>query len=178
MKAGIIVAGLVILVLGGIAAYWFSNTPKEVNNSTPDSIENQTEGKAEVGDIISIGSNLSVGSDSTNTSGLAGNYITGLGADAYKNSTADKIVLFFYADWCPTCRPIDMEFKDNIPKIPAGIEIYRVNYNDQDTDEQEKALAKKYGVTYQHTFVQIDKDGNEITKWNGGGLEKLLSSIK
>jgi thioredoxin 1 len=176
MKPGII--GIVVVVLIAlVGAYYFLNRTEESPN--PQTESQMTEEKAEVGDVISIGSNLAIGSDSADTtSDLAGNYLLDWGADAYQNSTADKIVLFFYADWCPTCRPIDVEFKNNIPKIPTGIEIYRVNYNDQDTDEAEKALAKKYGITYQHTFVQIDKNGNEITKWNGGGLDNLLSKIK
>jgi thiol-disulfide isomerase/thioredoxin len=122
-----------------------------------------------------VQSNLTVGSGS---GGLSGNYITGMAAEGFKNSTAGKIVLFFYADWCPTCRPVDKELKDNLTKIPAGVEIYRINYNDQDTDNEEKELAKKHGITYQHTFVQVDKEGNEIKKWNGGGLEKILAELE
>jgi thioredoxin-related protein len=53
-----------------------------------------------------------------------------------------------------------------------------VNYNDTATDQAEKELAKKYGVTYQHTFVQIDAEGNEVTKWNGGKIEELLHNIR
>jgi thioredoxin-related protein len=47
-----------------------------------------------------------------------------------------------------------------------------------ETDQEEKDLAKKYGITYQHTFVQIDSKGNEITKWNGGKTDELLAKIK
>jgi thiol-disulfide isomerase/thioredoxin len=89
-----------------------------------------------------------------------------------------KVVLFFYANWCPTCIPVDKEFKAMEEKIPEGVTVIRVNYNDPDTDSNEKELSKKYGITYQHTFVQIDADGNEITKWNGGAIDELLSNIK
>lgn len=34
-----------------------------------------------------------------------------------------------------------------------------------------------YGVTYQHTFVQIDENGDALAKWNGGDVEKLLSNV-
>lgn len=87
-------------------------------------------------------------------------------------------VLFFYASWCPKCKPADLDFKNNADKIPNDLVITRVNYNDPDTDTEEKELAKKYGITYQHTFVQIDSEGKELTKWNGGQLEELLSRIK
>ena len=39
-------------------------------------------------------------------------------------------------------------------------------------------LAKKYGITYQHTFVQIDSQGKEVTKWNGGQTDELAANIK
>ena len=87
-------------------------------------------------------------------------------------------VLFFYAKWCSTCRPADANFMENKSRIPEDVTLIRVNYNDDDTDQSEKDLAKKYGVTYQHTFVQIDSSGNEITRWVGGDIEELLSSLK
>ncbi len=87
-------------------------------------------------------------------------------------------VLFFYANWCPTCIPADKDFSENVGKLPSDVVVIRVNYNDDQTDEAEKSLAKKYGVTYQHTFVQIDKNGKEVAKWNGEGVEKLLSNLK
>lgn len=87
-------------------------------------------------------------------------------------------VLFFYANWCPTCQPSDKSFRENSAQIPENVSVIRVNYNDNETDEAEKELAKKYGVTYQHTYVQIDTAGTEVTRWNGGGLAELLKKIK
>lgn len=87
-------------------------------------------------------------------------------------------VLFFYADWCPTCRPADANFKANLNNIPKDVVIIRVNYNDSQTDQEEKELATQYGITYQHTYVQIDSSGDEVTKWNGGALDELLANIK
>ncbi len=87
-------------------------------------------------------------------------------------------VLYFYASWCPICRPADADFKKNSSKIPEDAIVIRVNYNDPETDQEEKNLAKKYGITYQHTFVQIDKTGKEVTKWNGGNTVELMTNIK
>lgn len=89
-----------------------------------------------------------------------------------------KRVLFFYANWCPTCRPADADFKENFMEIPEDVVVIRVNYNDSETDADEKTLAQKYGITYQHTYVQIDNAGNEVAKWNGGKIEELLTNIK
>mgnify|MGYP001572882431 CR=1 FL=1 len=98
---------------------------------------------------------------------------------AVLEQNADKRrVLYFYASWCPTCQPADDKFKENSDKIPEDTRVIRVNYNDPNTDQEEKDLAKKYNVTYQHTFVQIDKEANVVAKWNGGGIEELLKNIK
>lgn len=94
-----------------------------------------------------------------------------------QNASVRK-VLFFYANWCPTCKPADQDLRENIQKLPSDVVVIRVNYNDDQTDESEKELAKKYKVTYQHTFVQIDQNGEVVTKWNGEGAEKLLSNLK
>ncbi len=97
---------------------------------------------------------------------------------ALDNAAANRRVLFFYANWCPICKPADVDFKENSSKIPTDVTVIRVNYNDTDTDQEEKDLAKKYGITYQHTFVQIDAQGKEVTKWNGGKTMELLAKIK
>ncbi len=88
-------------------------------------------------------------------------------------SATHDVVLFFRASWCPTCIAVDKDIKANLGKIPASLSILYVNY-DNSSD-----LKKKYGVTYQHTFVQVDKDGNMIKKWSGSPtLSKLVSEVK
>lgn len=71
-----------------------------------------------------------------------------------------KVVLFFHASWCPTCKTADTAIRDTA--IPDGVHILKTDYDTQ------TALKQKYGVTYQHTFVQVDASGNMITKWSGG----------
>ena len=175
MKAGIIGIAVLVLIIGAGAFFYF-NQPSKLPEQTPQ-IQTKEE-KVEVGDSLTIDSNLAIGSASGKPLSGYGSYVTGWGPSIIKESTYPKIVLFFYANWCPTCIPIDKEFKDRNTEIPGDVSIFQVNYNDSETDSEEKVLAAKYGVTYQHTFVQIDKEGNEITKWNGGGLDKLISSIK
>jgi len=98
--------------------------------------------------------------------------------DILKNSQNTRRVLYFYANWCPTCLPANDDLSSKADQIPSDVTVIRVNYNDSDTDEDEKELARKYGITYQHTFVQIDSEGKEIAKWNGGQLKELLENIK
>lgn len=83
------------------------------------------------------------------------------------------VVLFFRAAWCPTCKALDADIKANMSKIPAGVTILDVNY------DSSAALKQKYGVTYQHTLVQVDAQGNQITKWSGGlTLAEFLKNVK
>lgn len=81
------------------------------------------------------------------------------------------VVLYFYANWCPICRE---ETKNGL--YPAFNELttnkvigIRVNYKDSDTDSNEEALARQYGIPYQHTKVFV-KNGKQILKapdgWN------------
>ncbi len=84
-----------------------------------------------------------------------------------------KVVLFFKASWCPSCRALDADIKASLGDIPAGVTILEVDY-DKSAD-----LKQKYGVTMQHTLVQVDKDGNQINKWSGGAtLEDVVKNIK
>ena len=88
-------------------------------------------------------------------------------------SATHDVVLFFRASWCPTCRAVDADIKANLSKIPSSLAILDVNYDNS------TALKQKYGVTYQHTFIQVDKDGNLIKKWSGSPtLSALVSEIK
>jgi thiol:disulfide interchange protein len=95
-----------------------------------------------------------------------------------KENVDKRRVLFFYANWCPICGPADANFKENTNRIPDDVVLIRVNYNDSETDADEMALADQYGITYQHTFVQIDESGNTIATWNGGQIEELLANIE
>ena len=74
---------------------------------------------------------------------------------------AGDVVLFFAADWCPTCQEATTNLEADPAAIPGGLAIVRVDYDDSDE------LKQKYGVTTQHTFVQVDADGNEVAKWTG-----------
>jgi thiol-disulfide isomerase/thioredoxin len=99
-------------------------------------------------------------------------------ADILEKTVSSRRVLFFYANWCPTCKVADESFNANLDKLPSNLALIKINYSDSETDASEKELARKYGITYQHTFVQIDSQGKEITKWNGGQIKELLANIK
>jgi thiol-disulfide isomerase/thioredoxin len=95
-----------------------------------------------------------------------------LAAVAAEQAAGQKVVLFFSAPWCPFCRAADTTFRSRTENIPAGVTVLKTDY------DSETALKTKYGVTYQHTFVQIDSNGNLITKWNSGGIELLKQNVR
>ncbi len=102
--------------------------------------------------------------------GSYGPYIPAVTAIASVN---EQVILFFHAPWCPTCRAVDADITSRITQIPDGVHILKVDY-DSATE-----LKKKYGVTYQHTFVEVDARGNMLQKWSGGlALEDVLSHLK
>jgi thiol-disulfide isomerase/thioredoxin len=82
-------------------------------------------------------------------------------ADKLAKANDGKVVLFFRASWCPTCKAADADIRAHLGAIPGNVTILDVDY---DTHAD---LKKKYGVTYQHTFVQVDAQGNALKKWSG-----------
>lgn len=80
-------------------------------------------------------------------------------------------ILFFHASWCPTCKAAENDIKNKLDQIPENVVIIKTDYDTQSD------LKKKYGITYQHTFVVVDDQGNELEKWNGGNLAEILERI-
>lgn len=97
-------------------------------------------------------------------------YSSGLAASAAQTG---KAVLFFRASWCPTCKALDSDIRARLAEIPEGLTILDVDY------DRETELKQRYGVTYQHTFVQIDAQGSAVHKWSGSPtLAALLAQVR
>jgi len=91
---------------------------------------------------------------------------------AEAQASGRKPVLFFYATWCPFCRTADAAFRKNLSALPAGVTLLKVDY------DASAELKQKYGITYQHTFVQVDASGQALSKWNGGDIDNLNKYLK
>lgn len=88
------------------------------------------------------------------------------------------IILFFFANWCPTCAAEEPVFRQQIAETAHTVKAFRVNYNDSDTDADERALAKEFSVFLQHTLVYLDGDGKELKRTIGTqGVNALRQNI-
>ena len=98
--------------------------------------------------------------------GTTSRYIDFNKAD-YENALKEnkKILLYFYANWCPLCKKEQPETFAAFDELnDPNLVGFRVNYKDSDTDADEEALAKEFGIAYQHTKV-ILKDGKQVAKY-------------
>jgi thiol-disulfide isomerase/thioredoxin len=112
-------------------------------------------------------------SNQDDVSESVGNYIT---FGTYETSSADfsdtNVVLFFNAAWCSTCKVARDNFEASLDQIPVDLTIVVVDF---DTATE---LRKLYGVTVQHTFVQIDASGQAIGKWSGStSIDEIVEQV-
>lgn len=103
-----------------------------------------------------------------NTVELAANYKD---YDASLIGQSENTVIFFHAGWCPSCVSADKNI--SWEEIPAGTTILKADF-DGSTE-----LKQKYGVTSQHTFVQIDSEWNLVKKWSGSNnVADILENVE
>lgn len=76
-------------------------------------------------------------------------------------------VLFFHADWCPTCVAWEASVKGS--QLPENALILKVNY-----DESEE-LKAQYGITMQSTAVMIDAEGNVVATAADPSMEDVAA---
>jgi len=180
----LLVAG--ILVLGGLSYYYIS--AKNAEEAMQSGENMMDEGNAMEGDEAMMGDDSTMSDDSMKDADammddadhmmnaeFSGTVLAGspksaplLDFNQADYETAVKsgklVVLFFYANWCPVC-------KEEFPKMESAFNSltskevvgFRVNYSDNQTDKDEEALAREFGVGYQHTKVFV-KNGERILK--------------
>ncbi|MCE0486916.1 thioredoxin family protein [Ornithinimicrobium sediminis] len=75
---------------------------------------------------------------------------------AHEDST---VVLFFHADWCPSCRATDAALTED--GVPEGLTVVKVDFDSQ------TSLRQEYGIVQQHSFVHVDALGTALATWSG-----------
>lgn len=113
-----------------------------------------------------------------NATKLATNYFVYDKSEFEKAKAANRpILLFFYANWCPTCarqEPINVATFNSLSN--SNVIAFRVNFNDSDTSVEEEALAEQFGVTYQHTFFTLNSKGEQVEKFLGDTSSEKLKN--
>lgn len=151
MKTTPIVIGVVVLILG--VGYLVTNNTKE-----PAAVTQETAGET-VSETEAVGTEETTPADETataevnTTADAAPGLYTTYDAEKIAQSDAEHILLFFHATWCPSCKALDADIVANAGSIPAGVEIYKVDY-DTSTD-----LKRQYGVTTQHSIIEVAATG-------------------
>jgi thiol-disulfide isomerase/thioredoxin len=83
-----------------------------------------------------------------------------------------QTILFFTADWCPSCVNVDEEIQKDKKQIPTDVAIVKVDFDD------DEGLRETYNVDKQHTFILIGVDGKEIKRWqNSKTLNEIIDNI-
>ncbi|WP_158754933.1 thioredoxin family protein [Dyella sp. S184] len=86
-------------------------------------------------------------------------------------AAGQPIVVYFHADWCPTCRvqqPI-------VARLAAEPQLKAVTIFEADFDT-ETALEKTLNVSQQSTFV-VFKGGQEVSRSTGQTQEPAIRAI-
>jgi thioredoxin 1 len=172
MNKNLLVGLFVAIALVGAGGFYFSQR----------SGQTETAGDSAVLDVKEESVMMKEGYNGQLLAGDSSPFLTFNQEDYDKTLSEDKIVfLEFYANWCPVCRaeaPIIHSGFDNLEA--DNVVGFRVNFNDSDTDSDEKALAKEFSVPYQYTKI-ILKDGEEVfrdtTGWRSGDFEKAFGGV-
>jgi thiol-disulfide isomerase/thioredoxin len=80
-------------------------------------------------------------------------------------------VLYFHADWCPTCVAIEEYLLENLDSFEYGTIFLEVDYDDY------WELRQDYGVTTQYTFVVIDSVGEVTDKLTTNNVAWVREAI-
>ena len=180
-------AGAIVAIIGGVVVFgaivfWSSSD----NSSAPEAMEKKVmideggvmkeEEKAmlaggEEGVMVAYGGKVLAGTSAKLLDFNKADYDKALASD-------NLVVLYFYANWCPSCKVEFPKMQSVFDEIKSDkVVAFRVNYKDSETDKDEEALAKEFGVAYQHTKVFL-KGGERVLKapdsWE---KERYLSEI-
>ena len=85
---------------------------------------------------------------------------------------SESFVLFFHAEWCPTCRGMEEAILNEMETFPGGTKILKADY------DTETELKKTYGITTQSIIVIVDKDGNATETLAAPSNADIIAALK
>jgi thiol-disulfide isomerase/thioredoxin len=85
-------------------------------------------------------------------------------------AAGDPVVVYFHADWCPTCK----QQQPLVEQVMADPKMKDVRLFVADFDN-EKALKKQLRVSNQSTFV-VFKGGKEVTRSTGQTMRPAIEA--
>lgn len=150
---------------------WVNREGVKLTNGTGFTSINQINGVYEklTQSLNATNNSRAISSSSTTAPVIKGAYQT-YSPELVANAENSSIILFFNASWCPTCQATQRDINSKLSLLPDNFLLLSVDY-DKYTD-----LRKKYGITYQHTFVHVDTAGNMIKKQTGlNDLESIIA---
>lgn len=198
-----IVAALVLIGLGCARSTNTNGTANTAARDSADAVENaalndntneavtpedssilDTSAATDTNTVIDTSGNTNdtTNADATSTDAPAqtGSNVTGKSAkytEYTDKALADAVVygrpvLFFYASWDQTSKDAEVDILANLGALPEGVTVLKVNYDSADS------LKKQYGITYQHSFVQIDAHGNKVISWSGADAASIIDNLR
>lgn len=109
----------------------------------------------------------------------AGKYMKQMDMTARENNRQSFVikkkqsVLFFYRDDCPDCQKIFEQVYNLSQKNPGKVQFINTN----NKENHEKYLTK-YSVKYVPTFIVLDENGGEVSRYTGTDSEKIAEQLK
>ena len=110
------------------------------------------------------------GSNQNETTDSAGQYVTWSEA-AFEQNADQERWLYFHAEWCPECRALEADIKANLSDIPAGVVIFKIEYDDY------QDLRQRWQVLRQTTVVSVDAQGEKIQEVLAAGSKNNLAGV-
>lgn len=80
-------------------------------------------------------------------------------------------VIFFHAQWCPTCRALEENILANLSSFPAGTTILKADY------DTENELKDEFDVKIQSTVAVLDANGEVVWQGQDPSIEDLQGYI-
>lgn len=84
----------------------------------------------------------------------------------------EKNILFFTAQWCPSCLEAHEKFTQSANMIPSDVALWRVDY------DAHEDLRDTYNIDTAHVFIEVDAEGNEMHRWSGSmTIDDVITEI-